>query len=139
MKTVYDLYHWVHPDACAEVVSTHPTVALAAYTSGHPDAGPNWPPTADHSGWILDPAETGGMREWGIFHRQVAETDAERVQLALELINECGGIDGDHHKTWVIDQTVRILAGDGYEAWIAAHCAGEDGPETYTWDEGIAP
>lgn len=139
MRTVYDLYHWSHPDAAAEVVSTHPTVALAAYTSGHPDDGPDWRPTADGTGWTLDPAETGGVREWGIFHRQVAETDAERIQLALELLAQDDQVDGAHHQAWVIDQVTRILAGDGYDARIAAYRDGEDGPETYTWDVGIAP
>lgn len=138
MKTVYDLYHWDHPDACAEVKGSHPSVALAAYASGHPDNGPNWPPTPDGAGWLLDPAETGGRREWGIFHRQVAETDAERVHLALDLLAADGQIDGDHHKAYVIDQAVRILAED-YDAWIIAYRDGEDGPHTYTWDEGIAP
>lgn len=140
MRTVYDLYHWDHPDACAEVVSTHPSVALAAYASGHPDGGPNWPPTPGGEGWILDPAETGGRREWGIFHRQVAETDTERVQLALELLAEHGQTDGDHHKAWVIDQTVRILTGDRYEHFIAEYRSEDgDGEPIYTWDEGIAP
>lgn len=139
MRTVYDLYHWSHPDAAAEVVSTHPTVALAAYTSGHPDGGPNWPPTADGTGWILDEAETGGRLEWGIFWRKVAETDAERVELALELLERDGQVEGSHHQAWVIDQVARILAGDGYEAWIREYRDGEDGPETYSWDVGIAP
>jgi len=26
-----------------------------------------------------------------------------------------------------------------YEAWVKAAKAGDDGPETYEWDEGIAP
>ena len=39
---------------------------------------------------------------------------------------------------WVIDQMVRILA-DDYHDWIAKAKDGEDGPETYLWDIGIAP
>ena len=62
-----------------------------------------------------------------------------RIEEALDLIGQCGGIDGEHHKTWVIDQVVRILTGNGYAAWGDAHCDGEDGPDTYSWDEGIAP
>lgn len=34
---------------------------------------------------------------------------------------------------------VRILAGDDYESIVANAKAGEDGPETYSWEEGIAP
>ena len=28
---------------------------------------------------------------------------------------------------------------DAYREAIAEHNAGEDGPDTYSWDEGIAP
>jgi hypothetical protein len=66
-------------------------------------------------------------------------TDAERIRAALELIGRYGGIDGAHHKQWVLDQVVRALTGDGYDAWVAACKAGDDGPETYEWDEGIPP
>lgn len=62
-----------------------------------------------------------------------------RIQKAISLGIECGDIDGGHHKMWVIDQMIRILAGDNYDAVIADACNGEDGPETYGWDCGIAP
>lgn len=58
-----------------------------------------------------------------------------RISAALKLACDYGQVDGDHHKTWVIDQTVRVLTGNGYEAWVKAG----DGPETYEWDEGVAP
>lgn len=58
---------------------------------------------------------------------------------ALEIARRYGQDDGAHHKAWVIDQMVRALTGSGYDAWIAGFCVGEDGPETYSWDEGIAP
>jgi hypothetical protein len=83
---------------------------------------------------------------------------------ALHWIVAYGGIDGDHHKNWVIDQVARILKGTpviGVEAawdngrtemrfWLDEPSpeyiqlvkdarAGEDGPETYGWNEGIAP
>lgn len=70
-----------------------------------------------------------------------------------------GGVDGDHHRAWVIDQMVRILCGVAlgengapaymgnrewaenaeYRAWVSERCDGEDGPETYSWYTGIAP
>lgn len=28
---------------------------------------------------------------------------------------------------------------EAYRAWVRATCEGEDGPETYSWDTGIAP
>lgn len=61
------------------------------------------------------------------------------VEKALEIATRYGGIDGGHHKTWVIDQMVRALTGDAYAGWLKNYCDGEDGPETYEWDEGIAP
>lgn len=65
--------------------------------------------------------------------------DRDRIERAIELAVRYGGIDGAHHKTWVIDQMVRALAGDRYEAIVAEACGGEDGPETYSWDTGCAP
>jgi hypothetical protein len=40
---------------------------------------------------------------------------------------------------WVIDQMVRQLTGPDYEPWVQAACFGEDGPDTYEWDMGVAP
>ncbi len=82
---------------------------------------------------------------------------------ALDFAVRFGGIDGDHHKRWVIDQMVRALTGcpmetaeakdyrgnpysyqrqgesDAYRALVKAACEGEDGPDTNEWDQGIAP
>ena len=61
------------------------------------------------------------------------------IEQALELAVRYGGIDGAHHKAWVIDQMVRVLAGDGYEELVREAKSGDDGPETYDWNVGIAP
>jgi hypothetical protein len=74
-----------------------------------------------------------------IAEERSAENDADRIELATRLAMEYGGIDGAHHKTWVIDQMVRVLVGDRYDEVIADYQNGDDGPETYTWDEGVAP
>lgn len=66
-------------------------------------------------------------------------SDQERIEAACELIVRYGGIDGGHHKAWVLDQVFRVLTGDDYARRVAEANAGEDGPETYAWDEGIAP
>ena len=82
---------------------------------------------------------------------------------ALIFIKQYGGIDGGHHKQWVLDQVVRILTGcpeiegtaydtngveysytmlgesERYRKWLIDFRDGEDGPDTYEWDEGIAP
>ena len=62
-----------------------------------------------------------------------------RVDKAIEIAVRYGSTDGSHHKTWVIDQMVRVLAGDRYDEIVAQAKAGEDGPDTYEWDTGIAP
>ena len=66
-------------------------------------------------------------------------TDEEKIIRALTLAVAYGGIDGDHHKAWVIDQMCRVLLGDEYEDFVTNAKNGTDGPDTYTWDEGIAP
>ena len=78
----------------------------------------------------------------------------EEIEKALDFAIRYGGIDGGHHKTWVIDQMVRALTGcpmvasftywyqgesEEYKRLVAKACAGEDGPDTYEWDTGIAP
>ena len=62
--------------------------------------------------------------------------DAEtKIKDALSLIYSYGSIDGDNHKTWVLDQVVRILTGtsEDYQNWVDEHNTGDDGPNTYSW------
>jgi len=90
-------------------------------------------------------------------------TPDDRIAKALEFANIYGGIDGGHHKTWVIDQMVRALTGcptdkftgtdargqtyefegqganEEYAAFVRDHRAGDEGPETYDWDVGSPP
>jgi len=63
----------------------------------------------------------------------------QRIQEAIDLAVKYGGIDGDHHKAWVIDQMVRTLAVDQYDKVVADACAGEDGPDTFDWNVGTPP
>lgn len=84
---------------------------------------------------------------------KTTEENAERLQAelwamskylkrsieAMEVARDYSQIDGAHHKAWVIDQMVRVLAGDEYAAFVKTYKAGEDGPDTYDWDEGVAP
>lgn len=59
-------------------------------------------------------------------NQSLIELLEERINDAIMIALRYGGIDGAHHKSWVIDQMVRALAG-------------EDGESTYSWDVGIAP
>lgn len=67
------------------------------------------------------------------------QVEKKRAEEAIEIAVRFGGIDGGHHKAWVIDQMVRALSGDKYEQVVSDACSGEDGPCTYEWDCGIAP
>ena len=72
---------------------------------------------------------------------QILETKNNSIVNAVSLAVAYGSTDGGHHKAWVIDQMVRALAGNGkrYKAIVAYAKLGEDGPDTYEWDEGISP
>lgn len=61
------------------------------------------------------------------------------IQSSIDLIMRYGGIDGSHHKQWLLDQVLRILSENKYDNLIKKYCDGEDGEFTYSWDEGIAP
>lgn len=64
----------------------------------------------------------------------------DRERAVVSLIHRYAGDDGAHHKMWVIDQALRTLLGeDNYTKFIEVQKFGADGPETYGWDEGIAP
>ena len=97
-----------------------------------------------------------GETELGISERPPSEN-------ALLFVEMYGQIDGAHHHLWVLDQVARIINGapvyvsearwengytetryrvgtsEQYEQWVVDMCAGEDGPESYTYNEGIAP
>ncbi len=69
----------------------------------------------------------------------IAKDHTDIIHKALQLGFDYGGIDGAYHKMWVIDQMIRILAGDLYDTYVKAAKEGQDGPDTYSWDVGIAP
>jgi hypothetical protein len=51
--------------------------------------------------------------------RKEATAQTDKIAAALDIANRYGGIDGDHHRAWVIDQMVRALTGDGYAARVS--------------------
>lgn len=59
-----------------------------------------------------------------------------RIQDAMEIIIRYASIDGEHHKTWCIDQIARKLLDNEYEDFIEEMNSDE---EYEQWDEGIAP
>jgi hypothetical protein len=76
------------------------------------------------------------IKEWLI--ELVQGKDAKKIREALLLIMEYGGADGGHHKQWLLDQLLHILA-DDYDQWVKTYQEGKNGTHTYTWDIGIAP
>lgn len=66
-------------------------------------------------------------------------TPDEKVEDAIGMILENGGFDGNHHKQWVLDQTLRILLGDRYDERMREYRGPDENGDTYSWDEGIAP
>lgn len=78
-------------------------------------------------------------------------TAEQKIANALSIIHQSGGVDGGHHKAWVLNQVVKALCGGKrltdweaeetpeYKKWVKEYEAGEDGPKTYEWDKGIAP
>lgn len=64
-----------------------------------------------------------------------------RVAKAIELIGRYGMIDGEHHKQWILDQTLRTLLGRRYKSWINNYNSytNKNGDGYDPWDEGIAP
>lgn len=105
----------------------------------------------------------GYLGEVDVAQEDSAFAKFTRNDWALYIVRCYGGIDGDHHKQWVLDQVARILNGapvlirqarwknghaeyrisvgtcDAYDAWVKAQKDGEDGPDTYSWTGGIAP
>lgn len=89
--------------------------------------------------------------------------DYDPIEMALYIMEENVGIDGGHHKAWVLDQVARVLHkspvrhierrwdnglvdhrydvedNEAYHEWVRKVKDGEDGPDTYSYDEGIAP
>lgn len=59
------------------------------------------------------------------------------ANVAARVAHRFGGIDGDHHKQWVIDQMLRAILGKrDYQAWVVRMNAN---PDYEPWDTGIAP
>lgn len=65
----------------------------------------------------------------------------ERIKKALEIAWDYGQIDGDHHKTWVIDKMVKALCGseEDYKKWVEDYEKPLENGDAYEWDVGIAP
>ena len=71
-------------------------------------------------------------------YRSFLRSDMDKVSNALMIASQHGMVEGEHHKTWVIDQMVRALTGSQYEAFIE-HACKRNNLDTGGWDEGNVP
>ena len=63
-----------------------------------------------------------------------------RIALAVAGIARDGMTDDEHHKQWVLDQTVRTLLGsEGYRRWLDGYNERARREGCAAWDQGIAP
>lgn len=64
-----------------------------------------------------------------------AETYLLRNMNAVSVAEQFAGIDGAHHKDWVIDNMIQYLLADKYPQFVEAY------EKTYSrkWNKGIAP
>lgn len=140
MKTMFRLWHWPQGTVCGQEQGLYDNIETAIAVTGVNDPA-RWKVSTGGARYVPLPNgdQTGCYQEWLVQETQVAENDTERIQLAVEIALDDGITESAHHKMWVIDQMLRTLLGERYEAAIAQWCDGEEGPETYQWDTGIAP
>lgn len=112
----------------------------------------------------IDPSKTKihGIEDFEGWEEERNTTEG-RLKKTRDLALNLGGFSGEHHKAYAIDQIVRALTGcpvayfknksavggpiilagfgesDEYREFIKEHNEGDEGPNTYEWDKGIAP
>ncbi|MBF84493.1 MAG: hypothetical protein CL489_08470 [Acidobacteria bacterium] len=99
-----------------------------------------------------------------VSHEEAGFKDYTPFDWVMYFIECYGQFDGSHHKDWVMDQVARIYNGtpiivekaswdnghyeyrvhldkptEKYHKWVRDMKDGEDGANTYSYDEGIAP
>lgn len=97
-------------------------------------------------------------------HANTVYKDFDKADWMIHFIEMYGGFDGSQHKDWVMDQVARIYNDTNviiklakwdngheeyrisldepskkYSVWVASMKAGEDGENTYSYYEGVAP
>jgi hypothetical protein len=64
-------------------------------------------------------------------------SDDSKIDSAVNVAFRFGGIDGEHYKTWVIDQMLHcLLTNDKYDEFIKEH---SNNGEYKDWNRGTAP
>ncbi len=69
-------------------------------------------------------------------------TNPDRIEAAIEVATRYAGIDGAHHKQWIIDQMLwALMTPERYADFVRTRTDGPNGEPDYyfAWDAGIAP
>ena len=75
----------------------------------------------------------------GIINPRGLEPNERKLMLINNKIYTYACHKAPENKQWLLDQIMRIIHEDKYDAWVEKYCDGEDGPNTYTWDVGKVP
>ncbi len=68
--------------------------------------------------------------------KQSKEHELKRINDAIDVAWKYGGIDGDHHRAWVIDQMLqKMMTPDEYKNFVKEY----ENDGEYEWYKGIAP
>lgn len=67
-------------------------------------------------------------------HNELKDCKSRNAK-AIDIAYEYSQVDGEHHKTWCIDQIVRALTDNNYNEFVKEY---ENNGE-YKWNVGIAP
>lgn len=91
---------------------------------------------------------------WEKFYNLSDEQENEVVENLIDknsnltkifnMIYSYAGIDGAHHKDWLLDQIMRSITGDNYEEFVKFYerplsVNGLEDGDYCQWDAGIAP
>jgi len=68
--------------------------------------------------------------------KDTLEDALDRQEKALIMARHFAYVQDAEKKAWVIDQMVRALCGDQYDAWVKVY---NDNVPTDPWDTGKAP
>lgn len=67
------------------------------------------------------------------------EFNIDNAANALMIAAKYGTVEGEYHKSWVLDQIIRSLTGKQYEKFIEKARELSKDPDNAVWDEGTVP
>lgn len=103
------------------------------------DCGFPWVPDLEKDSDDCPMCKWKALQELTVQNNMKLQTKVHKMrrkcEVAMDILQNYGSIDGVHHKMWAIDQALRALMGDekykNFRKEMEEH--------GYVWDEGIAP